>query len=90
MAKLRRTFRKYGVRTGHMFKPTPKRIHDLLDQDKIIVVDDNRTYVEEHVIIIPARLTRRLLWVADPMLGIPTLRTIDRVVRSGREAFAIY
>lgn len=90
MSKLRSTFRSYGVGVSRLFTPTRRRIHQLLDQDKILVIDDNATYTNKHVIIIPARLTQRLLWVADPVLGIPTLRTIERIVRSSDRAFAIY
>ena len=89
MTTLQRTFRRYGVRAGSMFAPTKRRVAAALQAGKFVVIDDDRTYSVSHVMILPGFLSKRLVWVADPMLGIPTIRTYRRVVGSATMAFAV-
>lgn len=72
-----------------MFAPTKRRVEDALRQGRYVVIDDDRTYSVSHVMILPGPLSASLVWVADPMLGIPTIRTYRRVVRSATMAFAV-
>jgi len=61
----------------------------VLDVGKGVVIDDVRTYEDPHVILVPALATANMAWVADSLLGLPGLRTIERLAKSGVEAFAI-
>ena len=89
MTTLQRTFRQYGVQAGRMFKPTRRRVAGTLQAGKLVVIDDDRTYSVSHVMILPGYLSERLVWVADPMIGLPTVRTYRRVIRSATMAFAV-
>ena len=89
MTRLQKTFRQYGVTAGRMFKPTRRRVEDFLLKGRYVVIDDEMTYSVGHVMILPGPVCARLVWVADPMLGIPTIRTYRRVVRSATMAFAV-
>ena len=89
MTRLQRTFRQYGARAGRMFKPTKRRVADALYAGKFVVIDDDQTYSVSHVMLLPGPLSAGLVWVADPMIGIPTIRTYRRVVRSATMAFAV-
>lgn len=89
MTTLQRTFREYGTRAGRMFTPTQKRVEELLRQGKYVVIDDDCTYRVSHVMILPGPLSERLVWVADPMIGLPTIRTFRRVIKSATMAFPV-
>ena len=89
MTTLQRIFRQYGVQAGRMFKPTRRRVADALRQGQYVVIDDDRTYSVSHVMILPGCLSAHLVWVADPMIGLPTIRTYHRVVKSATMAFAV-
>lgn len=89
MTTLQRTFRRYGVQAGRMFRPTKRRVEDALRQGRYVVIDDDRTYSVSHVMILPGPLSARLAWVADPMIGIPTIRTYRRIIRSATMAFSV-
>ena len=39
--------------------------------------------------ILPGYLSERLVWVANPMIGLLTIRTYHRVVKSATMAFAV-
>ena len=87
--KLKKVFRRYGVTVGKTFKPTHMRVADALLAGKYVVIDDDQTYRECHVILLPGVFAGNWIWCADPMIGIPTLRTYKRVVRSATEAFTV-
>ena len=89
MTTLQRTFRQYGVQAGRMFKPTRRRVAGTLQAGKLVVIDDDRTYSVSHVMILPGYLSENLVLVADPMIGLPTIRTYRRVVKSATMAFAV-
>ena len=89
MTTLRRMFRRYWVQTVRMFKPTKRRVADALRQGWYVVIEDERTYAEGHVMMLPAYLSTNLFWVADPNVGFPTIRTYRRVVKSATMAFAV-
>ena len=89
MTTLQRTFRQYGVQAGRMFAPTRRRVADAFRQGQYVVIDDDRTYSVSHVMILPGHLSAHLVWVADPMIGLPTIRTYHRVVKSATMAFAV-
>lgn len=87
--KLKMVFRRYGVKVGKTFKPTPKHLVDALLAGKYVVIDDDETYQDCHVIMLAGHFTRGLVWCADPMIGLPALRTYRRVVQSATEAFTV-
>ena len=87
--KLKTVFRRYGVTVGKTFKPTAANVRQALSEGKYVVIDDDRTYDECHVIMLPGCFTRNLVWCADPMIGLPTLRTYRRVTKSATEAFTV-
>ena len=72
-----------------MFKPTKRRVADALRQGWYVVIEDERTYAEGHVMMLPAYLSTNLFWVADRNVGFPTIRTYRRVVKSATMAFAV-
>ena len=39
--------------------------------------------------ILSGPLSASLVWVADPMIGLPTIRAYRRVIRSATMAFAV-
>ena len=39
--------------------------------------------------ILPGYLNERLVWVANPMIGLLTIRAYSRVIRSATMAFAV-
>ena len=41
------------------------------------------------MLLLPAYLGAHLVWVEDSMIGLPTIRTYHRVVRSATMAFAV-
>ena len=89
MTTLQRMFRRYLVQTVRMFKPTKRRVADALRQGWYVVIEDERTYAEGHVMMLPAYLSTNLFWVADPNFGFPTIRTYRRVVKAATEAFTL-
>ena len=89
LVKLKKVFRRYGVKVGRTFKPTQSRVADALRAGRYLVIDDDETYRSCHVMILPGCFTSRLVWCADPMVGFPTLRTLDRVAKSATEAFTV-
>ena len=89
MTTLQRMFRRYWVQTGRMFKPTRRRVADALRQGWYVVIDDEQTYAEGHVMMLPAYLSTNLVWVADPMIGLLTTSTYRRVVKAATEAFTL-
>ena len=89
MTTLQKTFRRYGAKAGRMFKPTKRRVVAALESGKYVVIDDGKTYDVDHVMILPGPLSKSLVFVADPTLGIPTIRTYRRVVRSATMAFSV-
>ena len=60
-----------------------------LFQGLYVVIDDDRTYSVPHVMILPGPFRSGLVWVADPMIGLPTIRSYCRVVKSAAVAFAV-
>ena len=89
MTTLQRMFRRYWVQTVRMFNPTKRRVADALRQGWYVVIEDERTYAEGHVMMLPAYLSTHLVWVEDPMIGLPTIRTYRRVVKSATMACAV-
>ena len=87
--KLKKVFRRYGVKGGNTFEPSRKRLVDALLAGKFVVIDDDTTYHECHVVILPGYFTSRLVWCADPAIGVPTIRTYRRVVKAATEAFTL-
>jgi len=53
------------------------------------VIDDDRAYSVSHIMILPGYLNERLVWVANPMIGLLTIRAYSRVIRSATMAFAV-
>jgi hypothetical protein len=86
-ARLKKAFRRFGLSVGRIERI--RSIRQALDSARLVVIDDNKTYSESHVILIIGH-TRKHLWVIDPMVGFPTLRSLRRVVNSADEAFSIY
>ena len=66
-----------------------RRVADALRQGQYVVIDDDRTYLVSHVMILLGPLSKHLVWVADPMIGLPAIRTYRRVVKSATMAFAV-
>ena len=89
MTTLQRTFRQYGAKAGRMFRPTKRQVMKALGRGQYVVIDDGKTYDVDHVIILPGALTKSLVWVADPMIGLPAIRTYRRVIRSSTMAFSV-
>jgi len=88
MAKLRRVLRKYGV-SSKVIKPGIRTFRQELDRGRLLVVDDNSTYVNSHVMVVNGH-TRQRFWIIDPVIGIPSLRNCRRVARSCQEAFSVW
>jgi len=88
MARLRGVLRKYGV-SSKVIKPGIRTFRQELDRGRLLVVDDNRTYVNSHVMVVNGH-TRQRFWIVDPVIGIPSLRNCRRVARSCQEAFSVW
>ena len=88
MAKMRTVLRRHGVKS----ETVPIGIRSFrqeLDRERLLVVDDNRPYVNSHVMIVNGH-TRQRFWIMDPMIGLPTMRNCRRVVGSAAQAFAVW
>lgn len=88
MDRLRRVLRKYGV-SSKVIQPGIRTFRQELDRGRLLVVDDNSTYKNSHVMVVNGH-TRQRFWIVDPVIGIPTLRSCRRVVRAAQEAFAVW
>lgn len=88
MARLRRVLRKYGI-ASKVIQPGIRNFRQELDRGRLLVVDDNRTYINSHVMVVHGH-TRHRFWIIDPVIGLPTMRNCRRVARSCQEAFAVW
>ena len=86
--KLKRVLRAFGVSVGRMGVGI-RVIRKALDGGRLVVIDDNNTYVDSHVILVVGH-THTRFWVIDPIVGIPALRSCRRVIRSADACFTIY
>lgn len=87
MTKLAHCLRAYGV-SVHSTPAHIAHIERGLAKGKAVIVDDNATYTEGHVIVVIGS-TRRFFWIVDPMVGIPTLREKRRVSRSAEWCYHV-
>lgn len=85
---LKKTFRRFGVSVGNLDLGT-RAIRQALDAGKLVVIDDNHTYENSHVVLITGH-TRTHFWLIDPMVGVPTMRPCRRVIRGAESAFTIF
>ena len=88
MADLRKVIHRYGLKTRKIAVRI-RAFRQALDQGRLVVVDDNRTYVDSHVILAIGH-TPQGFWVVDPVKGKPTRPACRRVVRAAEEAFTVY
>jgi ABC-type bacteriocin/lantibiotic exporter with double-glycine peptidase domain len=86
--RLKRVFRDFGVSVGRLAVST-SIIRKALDKGRLVVIDDNNTYAESHVILIVG-YTRKHFWVIDPIIALPTRRSHRRVTQSADACFSVY
>ena len=89
MAFLRLVIRnRYGLRS-RVIPVGIRSFRQQLNRGRLVVVDDNRTYVNSHVIVLNGH-TRQRFWIVDPVIGLPTWPRCRRVVTAAQEAFAVW
>jgi hypothetical protein len=88
MRRLQKALREFGIVVGKCAK-RQTAIRKALDDDKLVIIDDNRTYDVSHVTVIPAYVGKRF-WVADPMRPLPRLNRGKDVIKRAEECFTAY
>jgi hypothetical protein len=87
MTRLQKILRGHGVRVGRC-KHRQRDIRDALAAGKLVVIDDNDTYTEPHVVVIFAQLGKRFV-VADPVRALPRVRRGRDVIKGAEALFTV-